>query len=331
MWGIWSVRRRAYSSRWRGAGLTIRALAASWNSARPKEVLPATSEGIRLYLASGLIKGVGPEMAGRIVAAFGTETINVLDAAPERLLCIRGVGKKTLERIRASWAEHRGMRDLLLFLQPHGITPAYAVRVYRPTARKRWRSCARTLTAWPWTSTGIGFVTADAAAHKLALPTTAHCGYRRHALHAAKGHGRGQRLFAAARAAGRCLCPTGRGCDLALEALDALEADERIVRETLPVESVAAEQDAPADDSEETGVYLRRYHHCESKTAFYLQRLLRSPKAVRFENPDSLVDTVVAGLDIALAPEQLEAVRAAARSKVMVLTGGPGTGQNHYY
>ena len=80
-----------------------------------EEMLPATSEGIRLYLASGLIKGVGEEMAGRIVAAFGTDTIRVLDEEPERLLKIKGVGKKSFEKIKESWAEHRGIRDLLLF------------------------------------------------------------------------------------------------------------------------------------------------------------------------------------------------------------------------
>ena len=74
-----------------------------------EELLPATSEGIRLYLASGLIKGVGEEMAGRIVQAFGTDTIRILDEEPERLLKVRGVGSKSLDRIRTCWAEHRGM------------------------------------------------------------------------------------------------------------------------------------------------------------------------------------------------------------------------------
>ena len=101
------------------------------------------------------------------------------------------------------------------------------------------------------------------------------------------------------------------------DALAALEADERIVREELDM------PDAPG----EIGVYMRRYHHCESKTAFYIQRLLRSPKSVRFEKPDALVDKVVGELNISLAAEQLEAVRTAARSKMMVLTGGPGTGK----
>ena len=293
-----------------------------------EEVLPATSEGIRLYLASGLIKGVGPEMAGRIVAAFGTETINVLDAAPERLLCIRGVGKKTLERIRASWAEHRGMRDLLLFLQPHGITPAYAVRVYRAYGAEALEIVRENPYRLAMDIHGIGFVTADAAAHKLGFAHDSPLRVQAGTLYTLqKATDEGNVYLPQPVLLDAVCAQLGVDADLALEALDAPEADERIVRETLPVESVAAEQDAPADDSEETGVYLRRYHHCESKTAFYLQRLLRSPKAVRFENPDSLVDTVVAGLDIALAPEQLEAVRAAARSKVMVLTGGPGTGK----
>ena len=95
------------------------------------EVLPATCESIRLYLASGLINGVGEEMAGRIVELFGEDTLKVLDEEPDLLLKVRGIGQKILERIRKSWTEHRCMRDLLLFLQPHGITPVYALRVYR--------------------------------------------------------------------------------------------------------------------------------------------------------------------------------------------------------
>ena len=132
-----------------------------------EEMLPATSEGIRLYLASGLIKGVGEEMAGRIVAAFGTDTIRVLDEEPERLLKIKGVGKKSFEKIKESWAEHRGIRDLLLFLQPHGITPAYAVRIYRAYGGEALNVVRENPYRLAMDIRGIGFVTADAAAHKL--------------------------------------------------------------------------------------------------------------------------------------------------------------------
>jgi len=132
-----------------------------------EEMLPATSEGIRLYLASGLIKGVGEEMAGRIVEAFGTDTIRILDEEPERLLKVRGVGSKSLNRIRTSWAEHPGMRDLLLFLQPHGVTPAYAVRIYRAYGTEALAIVRENPYRLAMDIHGIGFVTADAAATKL--------------------------------------------------------------------------------------------------------------------------------------------------------------------
>ena len=106
-------------------------------------------------------------MAGRIVAAFGTDTIRVLDEEPERLLKIKGVGKKSFEKIKESWAEHRGIRDLLLFLQPHGITPAYAVRIYRAYGGEALNVVRENPYRLAMDIRGIGFVTADAAARKL--------------------------------------------------------------------------------------------------------------------------------------------------------------------
>ncbi len=286
-----------------------------------EEMLPATSEGIRLYLSSGLIKGVGEEMASRIVKAFGTDTIRVLDEEPERLLKVRGVGQKSLERIRASWSEHRGIRDLLLFLQPHGITPAYAVRIYRAYGADALGIVRENPYRLAMDIHGIGFVTADAAARKLGFehdhPLRVQAGTL-YVLQKATDDGN---VYLPQTALMEAVCAQlGVDEDLVSDALAALEADERIVREDMDIPG-------PDGTQPETGVYLRRYFHCESKTAFYLQRLMRSPKSIRFENPDALVDKVVGELNISLAPEQLEAVRTSARSKVMVLTGGPGTGK----
>lgn len=286
-----------------------------------EEMLPATSEGIRLYLSSGLIKGVGEEMASRIVKAFGTDTIRVLDEEPERLLKVRGVGQKSLERIRASWSEHRGIRDLLLFLQPHGITPAYAVRIYRAYGADALGIVRENPYRLAMDIHGIGFVTADAAARKLGFehdhPLRVQAGTL-YVLQKATDDGN---VYLPQTALMEAVCAQlGVDEDLVSDALAALEADERIVREDM-------DMPGPDGTQPETGVYLRRYFHCESKTAFYLQRLMRSPKSIRFENPDALVDKVVGELNISLAPEQLEAVRTSARSKVMVLTGGPGTGK----
>ena len=286
-----------------------------------EEMLPATSEGIRLYLSSGLIKGVGEEMASRIVKAFGTDTIRVQDEEPERLLKVRGVGQKSLERIRASWSEHRGIRDLLLFLQPHGITPAYAVRIYRAYGADALGIVRENPYRLAMDIHGIGFVTADAAARKLGFehdhPLRVQAGTL-YVLQKATDDGN---VYLPQTALMEAVCAQlGVDEDLVSDALAALEADERIVREDM-------DMPGPDGTQPETGVYLRRYFHCESKTAFYLQRLMRSPKSIRFENPDALVDKVVGELNISLAPEQLEAVRTSARSKVMVLTGGPGTGK----
>lgn len=297
-----------------------------------EEMLPATSEGIRLYLASGLIKGVGEEMAGRIVAAFGTDTIRVLDEEPERLLKIKGVGKKSFEKIKESWAEHRGIRDLLLFLQPHGITPAYAVRIYRAYGGEALNVVRENPYRLAMDIRGIGFVTADAAARKLGFAED-------HPLRIQAGL-----LYVLQKATddGNVFLPEEKlldqACqqlavdrDLARQAVLALEQEERVVRESLdelPGRLPAVfREDGEEAEAPEVAVYLRRYHHYESKTAFYLHRLLHSPKAVRFAEPDALVEKVTESLSISLAPEQLEAVRTAARSKVMVLTGGPGTGK----
>lgn len=285
---------------------------------RAEEVLPATSEGIRLYLASGLIKGVGDAMAARIVEAFGPDTIRVLDEEPERLLAVRGVGKKSLEQIRSSWAEHRGMRDLLLFLQPHGITPAYAVRIYRAYGAEALSIVQENPYRLAMDIRGIGFATADAAAAKLGFAYDSPLRIQAGVLYALqKATDDGNVYLPEADLLEAATAQLGVDGDLAAEALTALEADERIVRESMDMPY------APG----EAGVYLRIYHHCESRTAFYVQRLLRSPKSVRFENARQRADKVVDALDMELASAQREAVQTAAASKVMVLTGGPGTGK----
>ena len=278
-----------------------------------EEVMPATTEGIRLYLSSGLIKGVRESLATKIVHKFGEDTIRVLDEEPDRLLEISGVGRKSLARIKETWAAHRGMRDLMLFLQPHGITASYAVRIYRHYGQQALEIVRENPYRLAMDIHGIGFMTADAAAAKLGFD-------EEHPLRAQAGV-----LYTLRRLTddGHVYVPRDKlitltsdqlNIPLALveDSLDALELEERIVVE---------EMDG------EIGIFLTRFHHCESKTAFYLQRLLHSPKSVRFPDPEGLVEEVVGKLDITLAPEQLEAVRTAARSKVMVLTGGPGTGK----
>lgn len=277
------------------------------------EIMPASTEGIRLYLASGLIKGVRSSLANRIVDAFGTDTIRVLDDEPDRLLDIAGVGRKSLVRIKEAWAEHRGIRELLLFLQPHGITAAYAVRIYKYYGAQSLDIVKENPYRMAMDIHGIGFITADATAAKLGFghehPLRAQAGmlYTLRKLND-DGHVYVPRDVLVSATADQLNIPY----DMVEDSISVLEREERIVREDM--------------DGEE-GIFLTRYHHYESKTAFYLQRLLASPKSVRFPDAETVVKKVVSALQISLAPEQLEAVHTATQSKIMVLTGGPGTGK----
>lgn len=278
-----------------------------------EESLPATAEGIKLYLASGLIKGVKLKTAEKIVARFGVETIRMLDEEPDCLLEIPGLGQRVVENIKTSWAEHRGIRDLLLFLQPHGISPAYAVRIYKHYGAQALAIIKENPYRMAMDIRGIGFVTADAAARKLGFMEEHPLRAQAAVLYALQklteeGHVYMPEALLCAQVAEKLNVPA----ELVPQALGQLELEERIVRESL---------------HDEIGIYLRRYHHCESKTAYYVRRLLGSPKSVRFADAPAVVAEVIQALPIQLAAEQKNAVLTAAQSKMMVLTGGPGTGK----
>ncbi len=277
------------------------------------EVMPASTEGIRLYLSSGLLKGVGETTASRIVKAFGVDTIRVLDEEPEKLLEVKGIGKKSYKSIVQGWAEHRGIRELMIFLQPYGITANYAVRMYRHYGPEALAIIQENPYRMAMDIRGIGFISADKAAQKLGFSKDNPLRAQAALLYTLTkcnddGHVYMPQETLVTITSERLEIPY----DLAEEAIHTLEEQERIVCEEM---------------QGEMGIFLGRYYHCESKIAYYLKRLLSSPKSVRFENVHNLVHTVIAGLSIDLAPEQEEAVLMAAQSKVMVLTGGPGTGK----
>ncbi len=278
-----------------------------------EERRPATTEGIRLFLASGCIKGVGERWAQRIVNRFGTETLRDLDEDPDRLLEIPRFGKKRLEAVKGSWAEHQGVRELMIFLQPHGIGPAHAVRIYRFYGQQALDIVQENPYRLAMDIHGIGFATADALAQKLGFSSDSPLRAEAGALY----------MLLTLTDEGHIYYPrqklvelTGEKLDISMglvdEALDKLQLDERIFIENL---------------GDHEGVYLLRNHIYESKIAFYLKRLLGSPKSVRFLDAKKSVREVLSRMPIELAPEQREAVHAATQAKVMVLTGGPGTGK----
>jgi len=283
-----------------------------------EEMMPATTEGIRMYLASGLIKGVRESLAGRIVKRFGSDTLRILDEEPERLREVSGVGAKNLARIIQAWQEHQDMRELMLFLQPHGVSAAYGVRIYRHYGQAALQVVRENPYRLAMDIHGIGFLTADKVAAKLGFD-------KDHPLRAQAGL-----LYVLRQASdeGHIYYPrkelielTGRQLDIDPGLLDLAAAE-------LLEELDDGGQRLVAEDLDGTeGIFLRRFHHCESKIAFYLARILRSPKSAHLPNPEALIGKVLEETPFTLAPEQIEALRCAAKSKIMVLTGGPGTGK----
>lgn len=280
-----------------------------------EEVMPATEAGIILYLSSGLIKGVGEAMAKRIVEKFGTDTIDILDKEPERLKEISGIGRKNYERICNAWAKNRGIRDLMLFLQPHGISPAYGVRIFKAYGMEALRVVRENPYRLAMDIRGIGFVTADAIAHKLGFSDDHPQRIQAAVLYLLQKAGDDGHVYLPQDILQeKAYKQVGAAPELVDTAIRELELAGRIVSDDLAA-------DAPQ------GIYLKRYHHCETKISFHLQRLLSSPKTVSFANARELLEQTIAGLNITLAPAQREAVEMAARAKAMVITGGPGTGK----
>ena len=294
-------------------------------------LLPATAEGIRHYLGSGLIKGIRARMAARIVEAFGDETFDVLDKDPDRLSTVKGISARMVSDIKAAWAEHTGIRDLIMFLQPHGVSTSYAVRIYRHYGGSALEVVKENPYRLAMDIHGIGFLTADGVAMKLGFE-------RDSALRAEAGllyvlrrvTDEGNVFFPYEELVHQTADELGVETELVREAVDRLAREERVVVEELEQDATGlcpVRTEGGAGGESFRAVYLTRYHHCEKGIAYYLRRILRSPKSIRFENPETLLDGVLRTLPIALAEEQAEAARATLEDKVLVITGGPGTGK----
>ncbi len=305
-----------------------------------EEQIPTSEAGLIAYLSSGLIKGVGADLARRIVKAYGQDTVRVLDTEPDSLLKVKGIGPKNLEMIKESWTEHRCMSDLMQALQPYGISPAYGLRIFAEYGQDSLEVVRGNPYRLAMDIRGIGFVIADKIASKLGIE-------REHPLRVQAGclyvlqqaSESGDVYMPRTRLLEQAQKTLGVGADAILEALERLSGEQRVCIEDLACGAdPGAEEtdDADGDGKEgedgsvgavEKAVYLKIYYTCECRTGFYLARLMRLPMSVAFTDRAAQVEKAVSGQPIRLSSEQAAAVDLASRSKVMVLTGGPGTGK----
>ena len=274
-----------------------------------EEVMPATAYGIEKYLGSGLVKGIGPKFAKLIVGHFGTDTIEVIKTDIERLYEVPGIGKKRVEKIRESWEKQKDIKNVMLFLQGFGVSTAYAAKIYRQYGKEsidKVKENPYRLADDIW---GIGFKTADGIARKMGYEMNDERRLRSGLIYtlnqlADEGHcyAEEQQLIATAR--------------------QLLEADEECIR-TAMTHAIETE-DLMLDG---TGIYLPPFYYAECGTANRLSTLVHTKEVgsiftARFDLAKLQRETGIEYDEV-----QVEAIRQAIASKVMVLTGGPGTGK----
>jgi exodeoxyribonuclease V alpha subunit len=287
-------------------------------------VLPATVQGIRRYLGSGLIKGIGPKLAEKIVDHFGVEALEVIETAPERLIEVPKLGPKRTKLIADAWEEQKAIKEVMVFLQGVGVSTSLAIRIYKQytdTSIDVVRADPYRLASDVW---GIGFKTADTIAKAVGIP-----------------HDSPQRIKAGlqftlseATGNGHCFLPEQEligaaikilqvDTGLVIECLAELVGEDGVVREEVPGEE---------DGRPTVAIYLVPFHRAEIALAGQFLRLLKTSAdrmpAFAHVDWDKALSWLHGHTGADLAPEQEAAVKLALSEKVAVLTGGPGCGKS---
>ncbi len=286
-----------------------------------ESAVPATLAGIEKYLGSGLIRGIGPVMAKRIVRRFKEETLDVIERASERLSEIEGIGPKRIGMIRKAWEEQKEIRAIMIFLQSHGVGAGYAARIYRHYGEQAIAVVRENPYRLATDIFGIGFLSADRIAEKLGFARDSELRAEAGALyilHELTDDGHVYYPYEPLVAKCREILAIDR--EIVVKAVAKLAADRRIVIEDLTADTGRFRENYPA-------VYLAGYHVAETQAAARLRTLIATPRSIRPIDADKAIPWIQEKLAITLAERQLEAIRAVAGHKVLVITGGPGTGK----
>lgn len=275
--------------------------------------MPTGVKGIEAYLASGFIKGIGPELATRIVNKFGINTIDIIEHDIQQLLKVNGIGKKKLEVISESWDGQKRIRDLVFFLQDHDISGSFATKVYALYGDKS----IETITANPYVLVrdirGVGFVTADKIAAKLGFPKDSVFRAEAAVYHSLlKAADEGHNYYPIEELVQSANNLIHVAEDLIYKGINGLEDANKIV-----IDSTFGQE----------RVYLRSYFKYEKDAAKFLNTLITTPKKIPAIDVDNETALVEKRGNIELADEQRDAIRAALMDKVVVITGGPGVGK----
>jgi len=286
-----------------------------------RTTVPSTVYGIKKYLGSGLIKGIGPVMADRIVNQFGKKALDIIENTIERLADVDGIGKKRIEMIKAAWDEQKEIRTVMMFLQSHNVSVGYATKIFKQYKDRSIEVVTENPYQLATDIFGVGFLTSDKIAAKLGFSKDSELRIRAGILYVLNE-----------------LADDGHVCypyPALIEKCGAiLEVDPDAVKTA--IEEIASEKEIMVEGGDEQlpesiesakTVFLYKYYTCENGVSFMLRRLMSTKKGVRDIDDNRALEWVQERLNITLAERQAYSIQCAARHKVMVITGGPGTGK----
>jgi exodeoxyribonuclease V alpha subunit len=303
------------SLRLRGTWVADRRYGEQFKVSSYATIAPATVAGMKKYLGSGLVPGIGRVMAERLVASFGIDTLDVIDSEPERLLEVDGIGPVRSEQIRCAWKAQRDIRQVMVFLQSHGVSAAHAARIYKLYGDRAISVVKDDPYRLAADVPGIGFKTADQIAGSLGLLPTSPKRARAGVLH----------VLETMSEEGHTGCPTS----VLSESATSLLAIDRAAVETALEDlirdgAIVAE---PFGEGPERAAFLQALYAAETLVATLLKRLGSWPMKPMKLDAARAIAWFESEEGIVIAEAQREAVRRALASKVLVVTGGPGTGK----
>ncbi|MEH2052930.1 MAG: ATP-dependent RecD-like DNA helicase [Nostoc sp.] len=284
-----------------------------------KETKPATLTGIEKYLGSGLIKGVGPVTAKRIVAHFGLETLDIIENQIERLIEVQGIAKKRITLIKNAWETQKAIKEVMVFLQGHGVSTTYAVKIY-----KQYKDEAiATVTHNPYQLAadiyGIGFLTADKIARNLGVAPNSEFRYCAGLVHA----------LSEAAEDGHCYLPQPELIEPVIKLLTTEDHQPTEDAIALTIKDMALRDELIREKIPDQTLlcYKPTYFHTEQNLAQLISGRLSQPIAQDIPRVRAWIERFTASHKIQLSEQQQQAVEIAAYSRMMILTGGPGVGK----
>ena len=286
-----------------------------------KTKVPATVFGIQKYLGSGLIKGLGPVMAGRIVDRFGENTLDIIENQIDRLAEVKGIAEKSIAKIATAWEAQKDIRDVMIFLQSHGVSSAYASKIFKRYGDRSIAVVKQNPYRLATDIFGIGFLKADSIAKELGFSNDSEVRVEAGIVYTLYQLSEdGHVYFPYDPLVQRCREILGVGAEPVARAIDSLSKAKQIILEGINEGAAHFKQNNRA-------VYLTRFHQCETEIANRLKALLATPKSTRKVDSARAIQWVQQQLSFQPAEKQKDAIRFALENKVMIITGGPGTGK----